>query len=153
MVRAVQHEPSLQRVAIGPVRRTSVGGIIRTIALVGAPILLLGVFAWPMSFTNAALSCDWIHHLWLIWNQSLAIRADHRPSLFINYSHAVLYPQYAFYGGTIYVIAGTLSLILGGRSNCELHLHLYDGLRGCLRGVDWLARMAGLGRWQAQAPG
>jgi hypothetical protein len=153
MVRAVQHEPSLQRVAIGPVRRTSGVDIVRTIALIGAPILLLGIFAWPMLFTNAALSGDWIHHLWLIWNQSLAIRADHRPSLFLNYSHAVLYPQYAFYGGTIYVIAGTLSLILGNAPIASYISTYMMGFAAAYGGWYWLARMAGLGRWQAQAPG
>ncbi len=51
--------------------------------------------------------------VWFLWQQSLAIRADHVPSLFLNYPYGVFYPHFAFYGGTLYALAGTLSLALG----------------------------------------
>src|SRR5271155_2117218 len=82
-------------------------------AVVGAPVLLIGALTWPLMFTSSVFEFDWLTHLWLIWQQSLAIRANHAPSFFLNYSHSVFDPQYAFYGGTIYAIAGTLSLVLG----------------------------------------
>jgi hypothetical protein len=160
MVRAVHGEPSLQRIAIEPVRRVlgagrlvPLGHAIGIAMLAGAPALLIGVLAWPMLFTSAALNGDWLHHLWLIWSQSQAIRADHHPSLFLNYSHSVLYPQYAFYGATIYAIAGTLSLLLGGAPIAIYVLTYLVGFAAAYGGWYWMARMAGLGRWLAQVPG
>jgi hypothetical protein len=154
MVRAVQREPSLSQLAIGPVRRrVSVGHAPRVALLVAAPALLIGVLAWPLLFTDATLNGDWTHHLWLIWHQSQTIRADHHPSLFLNYSHSVLYPQYAFYGGTIYAIAGTLSLLMGNAPIAAYVSTYLVGFAAAYGGWYWLARMAGLQRWRAQAPG
>ena len=76
---------------------------------VGAPLLLLLALAWPLLFSNSTFNEDWMNHLWYVWHQSLTIRADHLPSLFINYSHGIFYPVYAFYGGTLYALAGGLS--------------------------------------------
>ncbi|HEY3758962.1 MAG TPA: hypothetical protein VGL37_04330 [Solirubrobacteraceae bacterium] len=149
----MQREPSLSRLAIGPVRRVSIGHASRAALLVGAPALLIGVLAWPLLFTDATLNGDWTHHLWLIWHQSQSIRFDHHPSLFLDYSHAVLYPQYAFYGGTIYAIAGTLSLLLGEAPIAAYVSTYLMGFAAAYGGWYWLGRMAGLGRWRAQAPG
>lgn len=80
---------------------------------VGAPLLLLGALAWPLLFSDATFNDDWLNHLWYIWHQSLTIRANHLPSLFLSYSHGIFYPLYAFYGGTIYALTGALSLALG----------------------------------------
>ena len=57
---------------------------------VGAPLLLLLALAWPLLFSNSTFNEDWMNHLWYVWHQSLTIRADHLPSLFINYSHGSL---------------------------------------------------------------
>jgi hypothetical protein len=117
---------------------------------VGGPALLLGVLARPLLFTNAQ---DWLGHLWLLWHQSLTIRATHLPSLFIHYSHSVFYPEYAFYGGTLYALGGILSLLLG---NAPLQAYIATYCLGFLMaycGWYWISRMAGLGRWQAHAPG
>jgi hypothetical protein len=131
----------------------SAGQVARTAALIGAPSLLIGVLAWPMLFTHEGYNEDWIHHLWYMWNQSEAIRANHHPSFFLNYIHAVFYPMYAFYAATLYSLIGTLSLILG---NAPLEAYVLSYLIAfaiAYGGWYWMGRMAGLGRWWAQLPG
>ncbi len=123
------------------------------IALLAAPAALLVALTWPMLFTSAVLGGDWSHHLFLLWSQSRSIAADYHPSLFLNDAHSVLYPQYAFYGGTLYAIAGTLSLLLGDAPIAAYVLTYLLGFAAAYGGWYWLARMAGLERWRAQAPG
>jgi hypothetical protein len=157
----MQGESSLHRVFVsGPVRRAlgagrriSVGRVARAVALLGAPMLLIGVLAWPMLFTNGDFNEDWAHHLWFMWNQSLALRDNYHPTLFLNATYSVFYPEYAFYGGTLYVIGGTLSLILGG-ATIETYVFIYLlGFAAAYGGWYWMARAAGLGPWWANAPG
>src|ERR1700722_18766064 len=154
----MQGEPSLQRIAM-PVRRAfwagrrpSAGQIARAALLLGAPLLLIGVLAWPMLFTGAGFNEDWTRHLWFMWTQSLAISESHTPTFFINDVHSVFYPEYAFYGGTLYAVTGTLSLILGAPLATYILAYLL-GFAASYGGWYWMARMAGLGRWQANAPG
>ncbi len=117
------------------------------------PVLLIGALAWPLMFTSSVFYFDWVTHLWLIWQQSLAIRANHVPSFFINYSHSVFDPVYSFYGGTIYTIAGALSLVLGDTPVPTYVLTYLMAFAASYGGWYWMGRMTGLGRWQAQIPG
>jgi len=127
--------------------------VVQTALLWGAPVLLIIGLAWPMIFTDDSLNGDWTHHLWLIWNQSLAIRANHLPSFFLNYSHAVFYPTYAFYGGTAYAVVGTLSLLLGDAPVEAYVLTYLLGFAAAYGGWYWMSRMAGLRRQWSHAPG
>jgi hypothetical protein len=120
---------------------------------IGAPALLVGALAWPLIFTNATFNEDWLNHLWYVWHQSLAIRANHLPSLFLDYSHGVFYPLYAFYGGTIYALAGALSLALGDAPLDAYVLTYLLGFLAAYAGWYWASRMFGLGRWLAHVPG
>jgi hypothetical protein len=122
-------------------------------ATVGVPLLLIGALAWPLLFTNATFNQDWLNHLWYMWHQSLAIRDDHVPSLFLSYSRGVLYPLYAFYGGTIYALAGALSLALGDAPLETYILTYLLAFAAAYGGWYWMSRMFGLGRWVAHAPG
>jgi hypothetical protein len=126
----------------------------RSPTLVGVPaLLLIGVLAWPLLFSNSYFTIVWVEHLWFMWQQSLAIRADHLPSLFLNYTYGVFYPHYAFYGGTLYALAGTLSLLLGNAPMETYILTYLLGFAAAYGGWYWLARNCGLGRWWAHAPG
>jgi hypothetical protein len=155
----MSREPSLPRIAAPPMRgalgsgrRLSVGHALRATVLVGAPLLLIGVLAWPMLFTNEGFNEDWVHHLWFMWNQSVALSHDHQPSFFLNYSHSVFYPEFAYYGGTLYAMLGGLSLALGG---APLETYVFSYLLGFATGYGgwyWIARMARLGRWWAHLP-
>jgi hypothetical protein len=126
---------------------------LRTHASLAAAALLIGVLAWPLLFTSAAFNEDWLNHLWYISHQSLAIRANHAPSLFLNYPGNLFYPLYAFYGGTIYALTGTLSLLLGDAPLTAYILTYLLGLAAAYGGFYWMSRQFGLGRWQAQLPG
>ena len=66
------------------------------------PCVLLLPASWGFSI-------DWVNHLWLTWMQSREIQAAGLPSLFLNvYPLGVFYPNFMFYGGTLYAIGGYL---------------------------------------------
>lgn len=126
---------------------------LQSAAIVVVAALVIGFLAWPMLLTSSGMAQDWSHHLWFLWRQSVTIDRDHQPSLFLNDGGSVFYPFYAFYGGTIYAIFGALAVVLG---NSPLVAYVISYLLGfAAAGGGWyaLARMAGLGRWQAHAPG
>jgi hypothetical protein len=126
---------------------------VRIAATVGGPLLLIGALAWPLLFTDATFGEDWSNHLWYMWHESLAIRATHLPSLFLDYSGGVFYPYYAFYGGTLYALGGLLSLALGDAPLQAYILTYLLGFAAAYGGWYWLARMFGLRGWLAHLPG
>src|ERR1700760_1379720 len=132
----------------GPGRLPSAGSIA---VVAGAPACIL-VLGWPMVFTSSGMAQDWSNHLWYIWRQSISIDHNHQPSLFLDYGGSVFYPFYAFYGGTIYALAGTLSLLLGHAPTTAYVASYVFGFVASYAGWYWLARTAGLGRWEAQVP-
>jgi hypothetical protein len=139
-----------QHRAIARARLTPAG---EKLLQVGAPLLLIGALTWPMLFTSSTFYFDWITHLWFVWHQSFTIEANHLPSLFLNYRHAVFYPYYAFYGGTVYSLTGLLSLMLGNAPVETYVLTFVMGFTAAYGGWLWMARMAGLRGWRAQLPG
>ncbi|HEY4812455.1 MAG TPA: hypothetical protein VIH71_15500, partial [Solirubrobacteraceae bacterium] len=127
--------------------------ITPAVPVLGASALLIAALTWPLLFTNSGFSGDWPHHLWLIWHQSLSLRSSHFPSLFINSSFSVFNPLFAFYGGTLYALAGVMSLAMGGAPvQAYVCIYMLDFL-AALAGWYWLGRMAGVGRWLALVPG
>lgn len=125
----------------------------RSAVEVGGALVVLAAVAWPLLFTNATFNNDWLNHLWYLWHQSLAIRAHYLPSFFLNYSGGIFYPVYAFYGGTVYALAGTLSLILGNSPLTTYILTYLLGFAAAYGGWHWLARSFGVRGWQAHVPG
>jgi hypothetical protein len=121
------------------------------ILAVGGPLLILLALTWPLLFSNSTFNEDWMNHLWYIWHQSRTIAANGLPSLFINYSHGIFYPVYAFYGGTLYTLGGLASLAFGTMRGYLLTYLL--GFAAAYTGWYWMSRMFGLGRWVAHAPG
>ncbi len=114
--------------------------------------LAIGVLAWPMLFTSSGLGGDWEHHLWYVWHQSLAIQSDHAPSMFLSTNYSVFYPQYAFYGGTIYALAGSLAIVLGDSSLTAYITTYLLAFGAAYGGWYWIARTVGLNRWLAHVP-
>lgn len=133
-------------------KRASVVTVVATVACAALPLATIAVLAWPMLLTESSLGGDWLHHLWYVWHQSLALRADGAPSPFLNTSYSVLYPEYMFYGGTIYALTGALALALGDSSIAAYVITYVLGFAAAYGGLYWAGRMAGLGRWAAQAP-
>jgi hypothetical protein len=96
---------------------------------------------------------DWPNHLWYLWQQSLNIKRDGMPSLFVTQGARIFYPFYAFYGGTLYALGGLGSLLLGNAPVKAYVLSYIAGLLSAMGGFYWMSRMAGIGRWLAHAPG
>jgi hypothetical protein len=114
--------------------------------------LLCTALVWPMLFTTSGFAGDWQHSLWFIWHQTLAIRADGVPSMFLNTNYSAFYPQYAFYGGTVYVLASALALVLGDSPVSAYIVTYVLGFMAAYGGWYWIGRSLGLARWVAQIP-
>lgn len=122
-------------------------------ASVLGPLLLVTLLAWPLALANATFNEDWLNHLWYVWHESRAIRANALPSFFVNYSGGVFYPLFAFYGGTLYSLAGALAIALGDAPLVAYVLTYVLGFAAAYGGWYWLSRMFGVGRWLAHVPG
>jgi hypothetical protein len=130
--------------ASAPIRGRLIAGLVMALVIVG--------LSWPLIATNSAMTQDWPNHLWYMWRQSLTIRSDGLPSIFLNAGGAVFYPFYGFYGGTLYSLGGVLSLLLGDAPVKAYILTWMLGFAAAYGGLYWLARMAGVGRWLSHAP-
>jgi hypothetical protein len=113
--------------------------------------VVIGFLLWPVLLGATGVAYDWGSHMWLMWQQSRVIEQTHLPGLFID-SGTVFYPHFAFYGGTLEVVGALLAVPLGKVMTSFLAMSVlaYAATYG---GWYWLGRMAGLGRWTAQAPG
>src|ERR1044071_1935349 len=106
--------------------------------------LLVALLAQP-ALSTSVHPVDWYEHLWYVWHQSGSIRAIGIPSFFVYNVDAVYNPHYAFYGGTLYVSAAVLGLVLGSTS-AAFDTFWIAALLMAYGGWYALAPMAGLGR-------
>jgi hypothetical protein len=143
--------PAYQRSAVRG--RVSVDPLLRLLSIGVPAVMLIGALTWPLYLSTSSFLGSWLLHLWFMWKQSMTIRAGHSPSLFLNYPRGVFYPQYAFYGGTLYTLTGVLSVVLGNAPVAAYVLTYLLAFAAAYIGWYWLARQAGLGHWQSQVPG
>lgn len=136
-----------------PLVPRSVKSLVRSAAIVLPAVLLVAALTWPLYLSNSSFQGSWSLHLWFIWKQSLTIAAGHPPSLFLNYPEGVFYPEYAFYAGLPYTLAGAVSAMLGGAPVATYVASYLLAFAAAYGGWYWIARQAGLGRWQGQVPG
>jgi hypothetical protein len=127
--------------------------VARTAAGAGIALVAIAAVAWPLLFSDATFNKDWLNHLWYMWHQSIAIRELHAPSLFLDYSRGLFYALYAFYGGTLYALVGTLSLALGNAPLQTYVLSYVLGFAAAYGGWYWTARSFGVRGWRAHIPG
>jgi hypothetical protein len=139
--------------AVARIRRGPLTSVIRKARIVVPAALLLGALSWPLYFSSASFDGSWMAHLWFVWKQSMTSRTGHFPSLFLNYSPGVFYPEYAFYGGTLDALTGALALALGNAPIPAYIITYLLAFAAAYGGWYWLARQAGLGHWQGQIPG
>jgi hypothetical protein len=125
----------------------------RSAAGAAAALAVIAAASWPLVFSNATFNTDWLNHLWYMWHQSVTIREAGTPSLFLDYGRGVFYPIYAFYGGTLYALVGTLSLVLGDAPLQTYVLTYLLGFVAAYGGWYWIARTFGVRGWQAHIPG
>jgi hypothetical protein len=109
--------------------------------------------AAPMLFTSSGFALDFTNHLWLSWLAGKGLVAAGHPVYFINTTSAgVFEPWFAFYGGTLYMIAGGLSELIGGHPLVAYLAIAVLGIVGSYAGMLWLGRQLGLSRWMSHVP-
>jgi hypothetical protein len=127
--------------------------VARVLAGAGIALVAIAAVSWPLVLSDATFNKDWLNHLWYMWHQSIAIRELHAPSLYLDYSRGIFYPLYAFYGGTLYALAGTLSLVLGNAPLQAYVLSYLLAFAAAYGGWYWLSRSFGVRGWLAHIPG
>jgi len=120
-------------------------GSVLVVALI--VFLLIRPMLWKHNFDGF----DWYTHLWYIWHQEGSIRENLVPSLYNFNQTGVFDPHFAFYGGTLYVLAAIISLVTGHVAafviTWVMAFAMAEG------GFYWLARQAGAGVVVSHAPG
>lgn len=117
------------------------------------PVVVIAAVLSPMLFTDRTFDADWFNHLWLAWNQHDAISRGGLPTYFLHTERlGVFYPQFVFYGGTLYAFAGYLSFPLNSMVWAYVATFAM-GFGMAYGGWSWLARQAGIRGWPAHVPG
>jgi hypothetical protein len=127
-----------------------------------APVLWAGVVALavlgllvilirPLFTELYSLKGDFPTDTWFIMHQADSLRQGVFPSHFLHSLGGVFYPVFAFYGGTLFALAGAGSLVIGSASTTQAVVYVL-ALAAAYGGWVWLARLAGLRSWQVHAP-
>lgn len=128
-------------------KRADFATIIVVALLVGLPGLL-----------SRGFTPDFVNHQWLVWVQDHAITAHGGPSYFLHTGEGggtgggVFDPFFLFYGGTLYAIAGALSMLAGHRTGVAFEAITVLSVAAAYGGIVWLARQLGVRSWMAHAP-
>ncbi len=108
------------------------------------PLAVLLMIGAPALFTTKGFIDDWVNHLWLTWMQSREISATGHPSLFLNAEPlGVFYPNFAFYGGTLYALGGYLMVLTGAPVGVFVAM-IMAAFATAYGGSYWVARQGGL---------
>jgi uncharacterized membrane protein len=153
-VTSLDRPPALSRVERPPVRWPPPAAR-RPLAWLASSLLAAGLLAlivWPLVLRPDYFGDDWRAHYWFVWHQTEWLLQQHRPTFFLHYRDGVFYPQYAFYGGTLYTSTALLAVVLGSVRNGYVASWII-AFAAAYGGWFWLARLAGLGRWVAHVPG
>jgi hypothetical protein len=120
------------------------------VAAVGVSGLLV-LLTWTMLTDAAHLINDFPSDSWLMQHQAASLRESHVPSLSLTANAAAFYPAFAFYGGTLFVFGGAITLLTGSADAAQIIMYLL-ALASAYGGWLWLARLAGLRSWPSHAP-
>jgi hypothetical protein len=105
---------------------------------------VIGLLMAPMLFTSRSYASDWANNLWLVWEQSLNVKELGHPSYFLQSSLGAFYPQFLFYGGTLFSIAGVLASVAGEHPLATYILIYALAAAAAYGGWLWLCRQLGL---------
>jgi hypothetical protein len=107
----------------------------------------------PVLFTPWGFGPDFTNHLWLIWQQGVAIAAHGHPTLYLQQPGGVFQPFYGFYGGTLYATVGAVTALFGTNHAYSVYVVSY-GISFAIAygGIWWLGRQLGLSRWVSHLP-
>jgi hypothetical protein len=118
-----------------------------------ATAVVVTLVAAPMLFTTSGFALDFTNHLWLTWAAGNALVQAGHPSYFLNTTEiGVFYPWFAFYGGSLYMIVGGISELLGGHPILAYVGATTLAIAGTYLGMVWLARELGLRGWISHVP-
>lgn len=106
----------------------------------------------PALFTPRGFGPDYTNHLWLVWQQGLAISDTGHPTLFLQQPGGIFQPFYGFYGGTLYALVGGASALLGNHAYEVYVASIGAAVALAYGGVWWIGRQLGVGRWAAHLP-
>jgi hypothetical protein len=132
-------------------RTVSASPIVRATAGALGVSALLVLLTWTMLTDASHLVSDFSTDAWLMQYQAASLRHDFVPSLTLTTGAAAFHPTFAFYGGTLFVVGGAITLIVGSAIAAEIIVYLI-ALAAAYGGWLWLARMAGVRSWPAHAP-
>lgn len=106
----------------------------------------------PALFTPWGFGPDYSNHLWLIWQQGLAITHTGHPTIYLQTSGGIFEPFYGFYGGTLYASVGTVSALFGNHAYPVYVASIGAAAALAYGGMWWLGRQLGLSRWVSHLP-
>ncbi len=107
----------------------------------------------PALFTPWSFGPDYTNHLWLVWQQALAISNNAHPTLYLQTGGGVFQPFYGFYGGTLYAAVGGVAAVVGtGHTYAVYTASIGGAIALAYGGMWWLSRLFGVGRWAAHLP-
>jgi hypothetical protein len=138
--------PSLRRGARGRLSRPAA----LDVAIAALAVLLI---ASPLLFTNDGFASDFTNAIWLANYQQHVIAAHLHPTLFMHTDQlGVFYPQFVFYGATLYALTGALAAALGGSTIVAFEIVTVAAIAAAYGGIFWLARQAGVKGLLAHVP-
>lgn len=140
-----QRSPAHASVERSSARLTRADALAATVAVL--------VVAAPLWFTDSGFAIDFTNHLWLSWVAGKELVRGGLPSYFLNTSGlGVFYPEFAFYGGPLYMVTGGLGELLGGYPVLAYVGVTTVAIAGAYGGMLWLSRQLGVRGWLAHAP-
>ena len=128
--------------------------------LVSAVVVV--VVAGPILVTNRGLNGDVTNTMWLGTAMSHSLANGLPPTFFVSTGTTVtsttthggvFYPIFSFYGSSLYVILGILTLWLGGSASAALAVLVVLAIAAAYGGTLWISRQCGLRGWLSYVPG
>jgi hypothetical protein len=127
---------------------------LSTSALIDVAIATLAVLliASPLLFTSDGFNSELTNDMWTAGYQQHMIAAHLHPTLFLQTQDSVFYPEFAFYGGTLFALTGALGVVLGGSTILAFEVVTVAAIAAAYGGLFWLARQLGVRGLLAHAP-
>ena len=119
------------------------------VAIATLAVLLI---ASPLLFTSDGFAPDFTNELWLAGYQQHVIAAHLHPTLFLQTQQGVFYPEFAFFGVTLFALTGALAVVLGGSTILAFEAVTLAAIAAAYGGLFWLARQLGVKGLLAHAP-
>jgi hypothetical protein len=130
-------------------RARLLGPAVIDVAIATLAVLLI---ASPLLFTSDGFVPDFVNAIWLVGRQQHVIATHLHPTLFLQTQETLFYPQFAFFGGTLFALTGALAAVLGGATILAFEAVTVAAIAAAYGGLFWLARQLGVKGLLAHAP-